>query len=152
MTTAEGDLREGEETVDTPAAFDAGLWFIGRIETPWHAPSECPHRGDPDEGPVCRVTITEPWTAALDGIEGQEWLQILYFMHRSRRDLVRQNPRHAGALHGTFALRSPVRPNPVASSIVRLVKREGATLLVRGLDCVDGTPLLDVKPERCPKA
>ena len=49
---------------------------------------------------------------------------------------------------GTFALRSPVRPNPIASSIVQLISIDGSTLQVRGLDCVDGTPLLDLKPER----
>ena len=49
---------------------------------------------------------------------------------------------------GTFALRSPVRPNPIASSVVELVSVEGTTLHVRGLDCLDGTPLLDLKPDR----
>ena len=48
---------------------------------------------------------------------------------------------------GTFALRSPVRPNPIASSLVELVAVDGSSLHVRGLDCVDGTPLLDLKPE-----
>jgi tRNA (Thr-GGU) A37 N-methylase len=49
---------------------------------------------------------------------------------------------------GTFALRSPVRPNPIASSIVQLIAIDGTTLKVRGLDCLDGTPLIDLKPER----
>jgi len=49
---------------------------------------------------------------------------------------------------GTFTLRSPVRPNPVASSIVQLISIDGTMAQVRGLDCVDGTPLLDLKPER----
>ena len=49
---------------------------------------------------------------------------------------------------GSFALRSPVRPNPIASSIVNLVAIEGTMLRVRGLDCLDGTPLIDLKPER----
>ena len=49
---------------------------------------------------------------------------------------------------GTFALRSPVRPNPIGSSIVELIGIEGQVLRVRGLDCLDGTPLLDLKPAR----
>ena len=49
---------------------------------------------------------------------------------------------------GTFALRSPVRPNPIASSLVELIGVDGAALQVRGLDCLDGTPLIDLKPER----
>ena len=70
-------------------------------------------------------------------------------MHEARRDLVLQKPR-AGTLHGTFALRSPVRPNPIASSLVELTGVKDGALLVRGLDCIDGTPLLDIKPDHCP--
>jgi len=67
-------------------------------------------------------------------------------MHHSRRDLVVQVPSHYKTGRGTFALRSPVRPNPIAMSVVKLVKIEGTTLSVIGLDCLDGTPLLDIKP------
>jgi len=77
---------------------------------------------------------------------------VLYWLHEARRDLVRQSPRRDGTSLGTFSLRSPLRPNPIGSSIVRLVRRAGAVLEVRGLDCLDGTPLLDLKPDRCPHA
>ena len=60
-----------------------------------------------------------------------------------------QTPAQAEGPRGTFALRSPVRPNPIGLARVRLVRREGAALVVRGLDCLDGTPLLDIKPDRC---
>jgi len=152
MSVRDADLRPGEVAVITPPAFDAGLHFIGRIGTPWHTSADCPRRGDPDAGPDCQLTVFEPWCAALDGLEPGQWVQVLYFMHLARRDLVRQNPRHEGRTVGTFALRSPVRPNPIASSTVLLQQRDGASLTVRGLDCVDGTPLLDIKPERCPRA
>jgi tRNA (Thr-GGU) A37 N-methylase len=69
-------------------------------------------------------------------------------MHRARRDLVLETPFSSMRTTGTFTLRSPVRPNPVASSIVQLISIDGTMLQVRGLDCVDGTPLLDLKPER----
>ena len=68
-------------------------------------------------------------------------------MQRARRDLVLQTPFSTMRTTGTFAVRSPVRPNPIASSIVELVAIEDTTLQVRGLDCLDGTPLLDLKPE-----
>ncbi len=74
---------------------------------------------------------------------------MLYWLDRSRRDLVRQSPRSDGSTVGTFALRSPVRPNPIGTSLVRLVRIEGGTLIVRGLDCLDDTPLIDLKPDRC---
>ena len=71
---------------------------------------------------------------------------VLYWMDKARRDLVVQSPRHYAEERGTFALRSPVRPNPIAASVVRLVSIDGTTLSVVGLDCLDGTPLLDIKP------
>ena len=145
-------MRPGEEAVPLPAATDAGVYFIGRIRTPWASRAECPKRGDPISGPLCRLEITEPWRAALAGVDQHEHLQVLYWMHLARRDLVRQSPRSDGQTNGTFALRSPVRPNPIASAAVQLVEVEAAAIVVRGLDCVDGTPLVDVKPERCPHA
>ena len=57
-----------------------------------------------------------------------------------------QSPRHYAEHRGTFALRSPARPNPIAVSVVRLVGIDGTKLTVVGLDCLDGTPLLDIKP------
>jgi tRNA (Thr-GGU) A37 N-methylase len=67
-------------------------------------------------------------------------------MDKAPRNLVRQVPGHYGVQHGTFALRSPARPNPIAMSVVRLVKVDGNMLQVVGLDCLDGTPLIDIKP------
>jgi tRNA-Thr(GGU) m(6)t(6)A37 methyltransferase TsaA len=107
-----------------------------------------PRQGRPD-GPLCRIEVFEPWVAALDGLAAYERLEVIYWLHLSRRDLVRQSPANDDTSRGTFSLRSPVRPNPLGTSIVRLIGTEHATLLVRGLDCVDGTPLLDLKPDRC---
>ena len=59
-----------------------------------------------------------------------------------------QSPANDGSIHGTFSLRSPVRPNPIGTSIATLIGIEGGVLLVQGLDCLDGTPLLDLKPDR----
>lgn len=143
-----GDIRPGEVAVDLPEATDAGLYFIGRIRTPWQRRADCPRRGAPD-GPVCRLEIDPLWAQALEGVADCPRLQVLYWMHEARRDLMLQSPRHDGTTRGTFSLRSPVRPNPIASSVVDLVGVEGLNVLVRGLDCLDGTPLLDLKPDRC---
>lgn len=139
------DMRPGEIACALPDEFDAGLYFLGRIRTPWKTRGECPHRGAHD-GPACRLEIDERWRPALTGLEGREFVQVLYFMHQARRDLVIQAPRGRRGLFGAFALRSPVRPNPIASSVVRLEAVERGALVVRGLDCLDGTPLIDVKP------
>jgi tRNA (adenine37-N6)-methyltransferase len=142
-------LRPGEITIDLPTDFDAGLYFIGRIRTPWTARQDCPHQGDRLAGPECFVAIDARYRAALTGLAGRRELQVLYWMDGARRDLAVQAPRSHGDLTGTFALRSPVRPNPIASSIVTLVRVETDGIVVKGLDCLDGTPLLDVKPVYC---
>ena len=143
------DLRPGERAVTPPPPEDAGLVFIGRIHTPWPTRRETPRRGQAD-GPECTIEIFDPWVPALDGVAAFERIEVFYWLHQSRRDLVLQSPRHDGTTRGTFSLRSPVRPNPIGTSVVRLLGIEGRLLRVRGLDCVDGTPLIDLKPERSP--
>ncbi len=139
------ELRAGEEAVELPERTDAGVYFIGVIHTPWRTRQECPKRGDRD-GPICTIAVDERWRKGLAGIAGHKRLQVLYWMHQARRDLVLQTP-YQRETTGTFALRSPVRPNPIAVSLVELVGVDGAVLQVRGLDCLDGTPLIDIKPE-----
>jgi tRNA-Thr(GGU) m(6)t(6)A37 methyltransferase TsaA len=141
------DLRPGEVAVDLPPHPDASVYFIGTIHTPWQTRGDCPKRGSLD-GPVCSIVVDERWRAALTDLAGQPRIQVLYWMHRARRDLVLQTPLRVGRTTGTFALRSPVRPNPIASSVVALLSIDGTTLQVRGLDCLDGTPLIDLKPDR----
>jgi tRNA-Thr(GGU) m(6)t(6)A37 methyltransferase TsaA len=139
------DIRPGEIAVPLPDRFDAALYFIGRIRTPWKTRDECPKNARESDA-VCVIEVDERWAQALTGIETCTHLLVLYWMHEARRDLVLQAPRHYGALRGTFALRSPVRPNPIAASVVGLRKVEGTRLSVVGLDCLDGTPLVDLKP------
>ena len=100
------EIRPGEVAVEPPPPSDAGLVFIGRIHTPWSDRLECPRQGRAD-GPTCRIEVFEPWIAALDGITEYERLEVLYWLHLSRRDLVRQSPRSDGLTRGTFSLRTP---------------------------------------------
>ena len=139
------EIRAGEVPVDLPPAFDAGLFFIGRIRTPWAARADCP-KNVRERDAVCTIEIDARWLPALKDVEGCSHLLVLYWMHQARRDLVLQAPRHYAAQRGTFALRSPVRPNPIALSVVRLLGVHKSCLTTSTLDCVDGTPLLDLKP------
>ena len=138
-------MRDGEIAVELPEQFDASLYFIGRIRTPWKRREDCPKNGRESED-VCTIEIDPRWMAALKGTESCSHLVVLYWMDRARRDLVVQSPRHYNEPRGSFALRSPVRPNPIAMSVVKLIAVDGNKLSVTGLDCVDGTPLLDIKP------
>ena len=132
-----------------PPQFDAGLYFIGRIRTPWKTRKDCPKnaRAARETGAVCTIEVDPRWAQALTGVETCSHLIVLYWMDQARRDLVVQAPAITPTAGGTFALRSPVRPNPIALSVVRARARSRA----RGsrwsaLDCLDGTPLLDIKP------
>src|SRR5271155_2599123 len=139
------DLREGEIAVELPDRFDASLYFIGRIHTPWKRREDCPKNGRESDA-ACTIELDPRWVGGLKGLETVSHVLVLYWMDQARRDLVLQSPHHYAERRGTFALRSPVRPNPIAVSVARVVRIEGNELSVIGLDCLDGTPLLDLKP------
>ena len=138
-------IRAGEIAVALPDRFDASLYFIGRIHTPWKRRQDCPKNGR-ESNEVCTIAVDSRWAQALKGVETCSHLVVLYWMDQARRDLVVQAPRHYDERRGSFALRSPVRPNPIAMSVVRLQRIDGNVLSVTGLDCVDGTALIDIKP------
>src|SRR3954454_7988617 len=145
MTDNPYGIRPGEQAVELPAETDAGLYFIGRIRTPWTRREDCPKNARESDA-VCTIEVDARWARALKDVETCTHLVVLYWMNQARRDLVLQVPRHYGEQRGTFALRSPARPNPIALSVVRVLGVEGSTLSVVGIDCLDGTPLLDIKP------
>jgi tRNA-Thr(GGU) m(6)t(6)A37 methyltransferase TsaA len=145
MTNKDFGVREGEIGVDLPNAFDAGLYFIGKIRTPWKERKDCPKNARESET-VCTVELDPHWRDGLKDVESCTHLVLLYWMDKAPRQLVLQVPAHYGVQRGTFSLRSPARPNPIAMSVVKLVRVEDSKLFVIGLDCLDGTPLLDIKP------
>jgi tRNA-Thr(GGU) m(6)t(6)A37 methyltransferase TsaA len=140
--------RAGETALATdPAtlAADAGIVFIGHVETPWKSRSECP-RNSRGSREICRVVLKPDYLPGLKSVETCSHLVLLYWMHEARRDLIVQAPSFADTTHGCFALRTPVRPNPVSLSVVEFVGMTPDGFRVRGLDCLDGTPLVDIKP------
>ncbi|HEY7550321.1 MAG TPA: tRNA (N6-threonylcarbamoyladenosine(37)-N6)-methyltransferase TrmO [Hyphomicrobiaceae bacterium] len=141
----ESDVRAGELSVDLPRSFDAGIYFIGRIRTPFQRREDCP-RNIAASDATGRVEIDPRYTAGLEDLKLYSHAILLYWMNEARRDLIRQVPGHLGHPRGIFALRSPVRPNPIALAAVKILGIEGTTLTVATVDCLDGTPLLDIKP------
>jgi tRNA-Thr(GGU) m(6)t(6)A37 methyltransferase TsaA len=131
--------------IDLPGTFDAGLYFIGRIRTPFKSRSDCP-KNTAESDAIGRIELDARFAAGLADLQLYSHLWLLYWMHQARRDLIQQVPAHLGRPRGTFALRSPVRPNPIAIAAVELIGVAGTTLTVRKVDCIDGTPLIDIKP------
>lgn len=138
-------IRPGEKAVDLPPQPDAGVYFIGRIRTPWRERKDCPKNARESDA-VCTVELDPRFADGLKDVESCSHLVLLYWMDKAPRNLVLQSPAHYGTQRGTFALRSPARPNPIAMSVVKLLGIDGHALKVVGLDCLDGTPLLDIKP------
>ena len=141
----ENEIRKAEVAVALPVATDAGLVFIGRIRTPFTSLAACPKNVGQSTA-LGRIELDPRYAPGLKDVSLFSHLHVFYWMHHARRDLVQQVPAHLGRARGTFALRSPVRPNPIALAAVELLQAEADALTVRGVDCLDGTPVLDIKP------
>jgi tRNA-Thr(GGU) m(6)t(6)A37 methyltransferase TsaA len=123
----------------------ATLKFIGRINTPYNSIEECPNNIDPN-GPHCQLVISDDYKEGLLGLEiGQEIL-ILYWFENTDRNVTRQESNNGEDVIGTFALRSPHRPNPIAAAVLPIEAIDSGNVSVKGLDCLNGTYLLDIKP------
>lgn len=147
------ELRAGEEKLPFDPAESADgprVAFIGKIRSPW-APGTAPRNIRKARAQGCdgaRLELEPAYVPGLSGLSVGDHIIVLYWMDRGRRDIIRQMPRHVDAPRGTFALRSPVRPNPIALSTVRITTLDAPRGIVGidAIDCFDGTPLLDIKP------
>lgn len=124
---------------------DADLSFIGRIVTPYQRLEDCP-RNFAAEGPPCRLILDPPYRDGLLGLAPGRSIVVLYWLGLGDRRRLRQHSRRTGEFAGVFALRTPNRPNPIGLATCSIEQVSDGILLVRGLDCLNGTPLLDIKP------
>jgi len=92
------------------------------------------------------LEILPEYAQGLIDIEGFSHLFVIWVFHRTQGYDLLGKPPTDDRSHGVFATRSPRRPNPIALSVLELIRRDGAHLYVRGLDMLDGTPILDIKP------
>jgi len=119
---------------------------IGTMRTPYGERSDVP------KGPGARhdaegvIEIEAEFAAGLTDIEGFSHLYVLWVFHRAEGYDLMATPPTDDRPHGVFATRSPQRPSPIGLTVVRLLGREGNRLRVHGVDMLDGTPVLDVKP------
>ena len=147
----DGEIREGEERLPfDPAASDGPrVAFIGRIRSPWEKGTAPRNIGRAREtGQGARIELEPGYARGLTGLKTGQPIIVMYWMDRGRRDLILQNPRHTDGPRGTFALRSPARPNPIAMSTVRITSLDldKGVIGIDAIDCYDGTPVVDIKP------
>ncbi|MFC1953653.1 tRNA (N6-threonylcarbamoyladenosine(37)-N6)-methyltransferase TrmO [Chloroflexota bacterium] len=102
---------------------------------------------------VSEIVLDSNLTEALDGIEEYSHIIVLWWMHLIKPSEVKLKTHPMGRkelpLKGLFALRTPNRPNPIGKTTVRLLHRKGNRLIVKGLEALDGSPVIDIKPYIC---
>jgi tRNA-Thr(GGU) m(6)t(6)A37 methyltransferase TsaA len=127
---------------------NASLPPIGTLHTPWHSIADCPRNGrQPDPAPVCEARIAAEYVAGLSSLDGFSHLILLYWLDGVKPRALSFVPPFDSEVRGVFATRAPWRPNPIGLSVVVFDGFARADVLrVRYLDCIDGTPLLDIKP------
>jgi tRNA-Thr(GGU) m(6)t(6)A37 methyltransferase TsaA len=118
---------------------------IGYVRSPYKEMTDTPRQGRLSDT-VSEIVIDEKYLPGLDDVEKKSHLIVLSWFDRADRTMLRATPPHEKIEHGVFATRSPNRPNPVAFSVVDLIGCNGNILRVRGLDALDGTPVVDIKP------
>jgi tRNA (adenine37-N6)-methyltransferase len=119
---------------------------IGHITSPYQSTSEIPKGFNAKHEALGVLNLLPEFEPGLTDIEGFSHLIILWEFDRSQGFELLGTPPIDNRPHGVFSTRSPRRPNPIGLTIVELLRREGANLYVRGVDMLDGTPILDIKP------
>lgn len=125
---------------------DITLVPIGYVRTPFTETSEIPRGIGARHSKEGTLEILPELEAGLTDIEGFSHLFVIWCFHRSEGYELVGRPPTDDRPHGVFATRSPRRPNPIGLTVVRLLERKGSALRVRGVDMLDGTPILDIKP------
>jgi len=118
---------------------------IGYVVSPYKQRGDAPRQGRFTDTEA-EIVIGEQYLPGLFRLEESRHLFILCWFDRSDRSVLRATPPHKQSEYGVFATRSPDRPNPVSLSLVDVLRIEGNRIRVRGLDALDGTPVLDIKP------
>jgi formylmethanofuran dehydrogenase subunit E len=118
---------------------------IGIIHCPYRNVDEAPYQGYRNDE-ISRIEIFEEFDGGLQDIEGFSHIIVIYWFHKSQGFHLLVRTPWDDIPHGLFTTRSPHRPCPLGLTVVELVAREQNTLRVKGLDVIDGTPLLDIKP------
>jgi tRNA-Thr(GGU) m(6)t(6)A37 methyltransferase TsaA len=119
---------------------------IGVIRTPYRESKGMPIQGQFDESVSGTIELLPEYRAGLKDIEGFSHLVLIYYFDRAKGEQLTGRPFLEDTEHGVFAIRSPYRPNHLGFSVVKLISVTGAVIIFSGVDMLDDTPLLDIKP------
>jgi tRNA-Thr(GGU) m(6)t(6)A37 methyltransferase TsaA len=119
---------------------------IGFVKSPYTTTEQIPKGLGAKHDAEGSIEILPEFESGLTDIEGFSHLFVLWVFHQSQGFNLLGTPPTDDRPHGVFATRSPRRPNPIGLTVVELLRRDGSRLFVRGVDMLDGTPVLDIKP------
>ncbi len=125
----------------------AELVFVGHIKTAYLTTAQCPGQARPENG-TSRIVVDDEYASALDDLNVGDHIQVLYWFDQADRSVLKTVPKWSenNKERGVFSTRSPARPNPIALSTVEIFSIDENVMTVTAMDCIDGTPLLDIKP------
>ncbi len=119
---------------------------IGIINTIYNEPKDIPIQGVFKKNIQGRIKIYQQFTEGLKDLEGFSHIILIYYFHRSEKEKTLGKPFLENTEHGIFAIRSPNRPNHIGLSVVKLERIENTEIIFSGVDMLNETPLLDIKP------
>jgi len=119
---------------------------IGKVESPYTESSEIPKGLGVKHDAEGVLAILPEFETGLVDVEGFSHLFVIWVFDRNSGFDLTATPPSDNRSHGVFATRSPRRPNPIGLTVVQILGRDGARIRVRGVDMLDGTPVLDIKP------
>jgi formylmethanofuran dehydrogenase subunit E len=119
------------------------LKIIGVVHSPYKSISDAPFQG---KNEISEIEVDRDYLEGLQDIEGFTHLHILFWLHKSTDFSLLVKTPWDTIPHGIFSTRSPHRPNPIGHAVVELVERKNNKIIVKGLDAIEGTPIIDIKP------
>jgi len=119
------------------------LKIIGVVHSPYKTTADAPFQGNDK---ISKIEISKEYECGLKDIEGFTHLHVFYWLHKSKGFSLLVTTPWDTISHGLFTTRSPHRPNPIGHAVVELVEQKDNILSVRGLDAIEGTPVMDIKP------
>jgi len=122
------------------------LQKIGIINTPYTTLEEMPIQPKGAQELIASLTINKEYTQGLKDLDGFSHIYLIYYFHKAKRSELEVIPFMDTHSHGVFSTRSPLRPSHIGMSLTQLVSVDDNIVTIRGIDVLDGTPLLDIKP------